>query len=90
MCIIGDGMNGRFVDKLIAVWVAAVGISFALLPLVGMAISADSCGLWVARVWDAWRYVYGVALIVCSAGGAVRACRWLNATRRHTEWQDQR
>ncbi len=64
------------VDILIAVWVAAVGISFAILPLL------DSGGAWIGGVWDAWRFIYGAAMLLFVAVGGVRAYRRLPAPRR--------
>lgn len=77
-------------DTLIAVWIAAAGISFVLPPLAAVLMSSNTWAAWATGVWDAWRFPYGVVLVTCAAGAALRACRYVLAARRHEEWQDQR
>jgi hypothetical protein len=72
-------------DALMAIWVAAVGAVFALLPLVALAAQPAFGTSWVASVWDAWRIPYGIALLVCAAGVGVRVCRFRPGARRSRE-----
>jgi len=74
-------MNGRIIDILVSLWVAAVGFLFAILPLA----ASKNGGQWIIGVWDLWRFPYGIALIVCGATAALRAYRWILAAWRHGE-----
>lgn len=69
-------------DILTAIWVAAAGLSFAVLPVAAMGASSETWNTWVASVWDAWRFPYGAALLICTAGASIRTYRKLLAARR--------
>lgn len=64
-------------DFLIALWIAAGGVVFTLLPILD---GSRSCGI-AEWAWDVWRYPYVVVLLASVSGAALRACRRASSRR---------